>query len=135
MTTPTGSAAIWGIGALMAASFGGVTLGHFLLGTGCYCVGAACRFAIKISTAAEQNQPIKFAGPMIALSVAPFLAMFASMVAFFAAGIMHFEGDAGIGIFLAIAALKGPEGIQWIVSIVSKALPQRLGGAQQETPP
>lgn len=130
-STPVESAAVWSIGALMAASFGGVTLGHFLIGSGCYFVGAACRFAIKISTAAEANQPVKFAGPMIALSMAPFLGAFASMVMFMAAGILKFEGDAGIGILLALAALKGPEGIQWLVSIVTKAIPQRLGGAQE----
>lgn len=135
MTSPTASAAVWSIGALMALSYGGVSAGHFLIGSGCYMVGACCRFAIKISKAAEANEPVKFAGPMIVLCMAPFLAMFSSMVVFMAAGVLHFEGDAGIGLFLAVSATYGWEGIQWIVSIVSKALPQRLGGAEQETPP
>lgn len=136
MTTPADAALVAGTGAFLAASFGGVTTEHFLLGTVCYMVGASGRCALKISIAAEGTQEIGWRRPLAALAVSPFLGAFASMVTYLGASIGHFEGDAAIGILLALAALRGSEGIQYIVSLVSRFMPGKLGGAPtQEVKP
>lgn len=129
MTTPADAAVVAGAGAFLAASFGGVTTEHFILGTVCYMVGSAGRCALKISVAAEGTQDISWRRPFAAFAVSPFLGAFASMVIYLAASICHFEGDAAIGILLALSALRGSEGIQYIVSLVSKFAPSKLGGA------
>jgi hypothetical protein len=114
--------------ASVVASFGGVDMTHFAIGAGCYMVGAVCRFGMKIGKDFESNLRPKWGSCIGALSVAPLLAAFASMVTFFGAKIVGFEGDAAIGTLLALAGFRGVEGIQWIVSTVSRFIPEKLGG-------
>lgn len=125
--------------AFLAFSFGGVTMEHLLLGAGCYMVGAACRFSLKVATALETNQPPNVGRALAALSVSPFLASFASMALYFGAHIIGFEGDAAIGLLLALAGFRGSEGIQKLVALVSKWLPDKFSdstpAANQENKP
>lgn len=132
-TTDVGTGAVTAA-AIMAFSFGGVTTEHFILGCVCYNVGAACRAGLKITSAYEANQKPNWGAMIGTLSVAPLLAAFASMTAFFTAHIAGFEGEAGIGLLLCIAALKGPEGIQLLAAFVSKAIPQAIAGANKQEP-
>lgn len=126
-STDMGTGAATGA-AIMAFTYGGITVEHFLLGMGCYVVGSACRFGTKVGTAMEGNQPISIGRALVAFSVSPLLGAFASMVMFLGSHILGFEGEAGIGIILLIAGWKGPEGIQWLVGIVTKAMPEKFGG-------
>lgn len=124
---------------MMAFSFGGVSIEHVTLGSACYVVGSACRFGLRVSSALENGTSPKWAASVATLSISPFLAAFASMAVFFGAHIIGFEGDAAIGLLLALAGFRGSEGIQWLVSIVTKFLPEKLGGgaapANQEMKP
>lgn len=113
--------------AALAFSFGGVTLEHFALGCGCYMVGASGRFGLKISKSFEKQERPNWGSAIGALSISPFLAAFASMSLFFAAHLAGFEGDAAIGLILVLTALKGPDGIDYLQSLVSRAVPQKLG--------
>lgn len=138
MATTNSTAGVSYAAAAMAFSFGGVTTEHFMMGCICYMVGAGGRFGLKMSSAFEAERSPKWGALVGALSIAPFLAAFASMATYLAAHIAGFEGDAGIGIFLAIVAFKGSEGINYVVSLASKAIPDKLGGAppsNQETKP
>lgn len=132
MAAPNTSGALTAATAAMAFSFAGVSLEHFLLGCACYMVGAGGRFGLKVSKALESGQDPRLSAAIAALSVAPFLAAFASMSLNFGAHILGFEGDAAIAIILAIGAFRGPEGIEYIVSLVSKAVPTKLGGAPDD---
>lgn len=122
--------------AIMAFTYGGVTTEHFLLGAGCYVVGAAARACLKISVAIEAGQPAQFGRALASFSTSPFLGAFASLLTYWAAFIAGFEGDAAIGIVLAITAWKGPEGIQSLSRFVTKMLPDKFsGGAKEDKQP
>lgn len=137
MATPTDA----GTGAIVAAtavalSFGGVDMWHLGMGALCYVVGASCRAGLKIGTALEAIPPQKIGAMVAVLSVSPMLGGFASLVTFLAAHVIGFEGDAAIALILSLAGFRGPEGIQWVVSFVSRAIPEKLGGpTNQETKP
>lgn len=120
--------------AIMAFSFGGVTTEHFLLGAGCYVVGAAARACLKLSIAIEAGHPIQMGRALASFSTSPFLGAFASLLTYWAAFIVGFEGDAAIGIVLAITAWKGPEGIQSLSRFVTKLLPDKFSGGTKEEP-
>ena len=136
MNTPTDA----GTGAIVAAtavalSFGGVDVWHLSMGACCYVVGAACRAGLKIGAAleAKPHEPI---GAIVAvLAISPMLGAFASLVMWLAAHVIGFEGDAAIALILALGGFRGAEGIQWVVSLVSKAVPDKLGAAKQENKP
>lgn len=136
MASPTdiGTGALTGA-TIMAFSFGGVTTEHFLLGCACYTVGSFCRFALKVTSALEKGLNPKWAASVGVLAVSPMLAAFASMATFFAAHLAGFEGEAGIGLLLCLMALKGPEGIEYMSSIFSKFLPEKLTGPATEPKP
>lgn len=129
----TGTGAI-SAAAILAFSFGGVTTASFMLGTGCFVVGSISRCGLKIASAVERGEPPKVGAALAALSVAPMLAAFASMSTFFAAHIIGFEGDAAIGLLLALTGFRGAEGIQGLVLLVSKAIPEKLGGGKAQEP-
>lgn len=138
MTTPTDA----GTGALIAAatvafSFGGVDMFHLAMGAACYVVGAACRAGLKIGAALESTPPQRIGAQIAVLLVSPMLGGFASLVMFLGAHVIGFEGDAAIALVLALGGFRGNEGIQAIVSLVSKSVPEKLGGApnNQETKP
>lgn len=132
-TTDVGTGAITAA-AVLAFSYGGVTMEHLLLGTGCFMVGSACRFGVRVGTALESGAPPQIGRALAAFSVSPMLAAFSSMVMFFASHIVGFEGDAAMGILLALAGFRGSEGIQWVVSIVSNMLPDKLVKAGKQEP-
>lgn len=125
-STDTGTGAL--TAATVVATFGGVDMEHFAIGAVCYMVGSFCRFGMKIGKDFEADKTPKWGSYIGALSIAPFLAAFASMVVFFGANIIGFEGDAAIGTLLALAGFRGVEGIEWIVSTVRRFIPERLGG-------
>lgn len=121
-----------GTGAITAASvlatFGGVDIPHLMIGAGCYMVGAVCRFGMKVGRDFEADRTPKWGGYIGALSVAPLLAAFASMVTFFMAKIAGFEGDAAIGMLLALAGFRGVEALQALVDLAARFVPSKLGG-------
>lgn len=136
MSSPVDAGTGAGVAALiMAFSFGGVDMEHFLLGAGCYVMGSACRFGLKVSSAYEKNEPPRWGACLASLSLSPMLAAFASIALFFAAHIIGFEGDAAIGLLLALTGFRGAEGIQGLVNLVSKAIPEKLGGGTKPQEP
>lgn len=130
----TGTGAI-SAAAILAFSFGGVTTASFVLGAACFVVGSISRCGLKIASAIEKNEPPHVGSCISALSVSPMLAAFASMATFFAAHIVGFEGDAAIGLLLALAGFRGPEGIQSLADFVSKIIPEKLGGPAKPKEP
>lgn len=135
--TPTDA----GTGALAAAStvalaFGGVDMFHLSMGAACYVLGASCRAGLKIGAALEATPSQKFGAHVAVLAVSPMLGGFASLITWLAAHVIGFEGDAAIALILALGGFRGAEGIQGLVSLVSKAIPEKLGGtAKQENKP
>lgn len=135
MATPTDT----GTGALVAAttlafSFGGVDAFHLMMGAACYVVGALGRTGLKIGAALEAEPPDKIGGLIASASVAPFLGAMSSLMMFLAAHMVGFEGDGAIALILALAGFRGPEGIQYIVSLVSSAAPKTLGAVAKQEP-
>jgi hypothetical protein len=110
-----------------AFSFGGVDGYHFLLGAGCYVVGSAGRYSVKIGAALEAGQPgmWQYVGRCVAaFSSSLFIGPFASLLVYLGANKLGYEGDAAIGIGLAVAAFRGTEAILSLVNALTRFLPQ-----------
>lgn len=135
MMTPTdaGTGAL-AAGATVALTFGGVDMWHLSMGAACYFLGASCRAGLKIGAAMEANPPQRFGAHVAVLAVSPMLGGFSSLIIWLGAHVIGFEGDAAIALILALGGFRGPEGIQWLVSLVSKVNPEKMFGKQEEKP-
>lgn len=116
-----------GLAAIMAFSYGGVTVEHFLLGAGSYVIGAIARSVIRIGLAVEAGAGAKIGAQLIVIGGSPFLGAFASLVVYMGASLAHYQGDAFIAALLALTALRGPEGIQWLSATFSRLINARMG--------
>lgn len=136
MTAPTDvGTGVLVAGTAVAFSFGGVDMFHLGMGGACFFVGAACRSGLRLGAAIEAGQRGIVGKTIIVFSMSPILGAFASLVMFLGAHIIGFEGDAAIGLALALAGFRGPEGIQGIVAALSKVIPTKLGGVGEEPKP
>ena len=123
--------------AVTAFSFGGVDGYHFTLGAVCYVVGSMGRYGVKIGAALEAGQPgmWQYVGRCIAaFAISPFLAAFVSMLVYLGANKIGYEGDAAIGIAIAVTGFRGTEGILWLVAALSKFFPKLAGAEQGQKP-
>lgn len=133
-TAGTGTALLAGF---TAFHFGGVDGYHFLLGAVCYFVGSMGRYGVRIGAALEAGQVgmAAYIGRCLAaLSITPFVGAFASMLVYLGANKIGYEGDAAIGMGLAIMAFRGTEGILWLVGALTKFLPKGAGDGQGPKP-
>ncbi len=122
---------------ITAFSFGGVDGYHFILGAVCYVVGSMGRYGVKIGAALEAGQPgmWQYVGRCVAaFAITPFLAAFVSLLVYLGANKIGYEGDAAIGIVIAVTAFRGTEGILWLVRALSKFAPKGTEAEQEPKP-
>lgn len=132
--SPVDPSGIMGVlAAAMAFSYGGVTVEHFLLGVGSYVIGAVARSVIRIGLAVEAGVSAKIGAQLIVIGGSPFLGAFASLVVYMGASLANYRGDAFIAALLALTALRGPEGIQWLSAIFSRLVNAKLGNVTEPT--